>query len=638
MSKYKDSDIRVLKGLEPVRLRPGMYTNTENSNHILDEVIDNAVDECLGGFADRIDVIMHEDGSVSVKDNGRGIPVGIHPEQKIPTVEVIFTTLHAGGKFDKDDGGAYAFSGGLHGVGVSVTNALSHWVTVEVKKETGTYLSSFKDGFVDKKMKKIDKKPNKESSTKVRFLPDNSYFENDGFVVKGIKTRLESKAVLLSKVTITLLIEETGEEHEWYYEDGLSGYLSSTLEDLVGGVFSGAVYDDGTKYNAGEGAEWAMVWTQDRSVVSKSFVNMIPTVLGGAHESGLKGSVLECLRAFSIQYSILPKNVKLLAEDVCMNLNFILSTKLLDPQFQGQTKEKLSSKEANKIVFNSIKDNFDHWLNDNVSIGKEICEIAISNATNRINKGKKVVRKKTTNIVLLPGKLSDCETSITDEAELFIVEGDSAGGSAKMGREKYNQAILPLRGKPTNTWEASNEQVLGDKEINDISIAIGVDPHVHVEDGDIERLRYGKVCILSDADKDGHHIQVLLLALFYKHFPKLIENGNIYIACPPLYRVDCLGRYKDLKFYALDEEELEQITSKLKKEKKAYRTGRFKGLGEMSPRELWETSLDPDNRRLMKVVIKEDPNTMMDMLLSKKKAKARRSWIERNSDWGVDDE
>lgn len=637
MSKYKDSDIRVLKGLEPVKLRPGMYTNTENANHILDEVIDNAVDECLGGFADRIDIVMYKDGSVSVEDNGRGIPTGIHPEQKIPTVEVIFTTLHAGGKFDKEDGGAYSFSGGLHGVGVSVTNALSHWIVVDVVKENGCFQASFKDGFVDKKMKKVSKEGG-DTSTKVRFLPNNEYFENDGFVVRGIKSRLESKAVLLGGVTITLLEEESGKKKEWFYDGGLGGYLTEKLDDVVGNVYAGEMYDDGETHNKGEGAEWAVVWTQERGTVTKSFVNMIPTVLGGAHESGLKLAILECIRTFSIQYSILPKNVKLLAEDVCMNLNFILSTKLLDPQFQGQTKEKLSSKEASKIVYGSMKDNFDHWLNDNVGIGKEICEIAISNATSRINKGKKVVRKKSTNIVLLPGKLSDCESSITDEAEIFIVEGDSAGGSAKMGREKYNQAILPLRGKPTNTWESDTSLILGDKEINDISIAVGVDPHVHANDGDIERLRYGKICILSDADKDGHHIQVLLLALFYKHFPKLIENGNVYIACPPLYRVDCLGRHKDLKFYALDDEELGQITKKLEKEKKQYRTGRFKGLGEMSPTELWETSLDPDNRRLMKVVIKENPNEMMNMLLSKKKSKARRAWIEENSDWGIDDE
>ena len=637
MSEYKDSDIRVLKGLEPVKLRPGMYTNTENPNHILDEAIDNAIDECLGGFADKVSVHMAENGSVSVMDNGRGIPVGMHPEQKVPTIQVIFTTLHSGGKFDKDDGGAYAFSGGLHGVGVSVTNALSEWLEVEVKKDGKHVSMKFEEGFVKNKLKSLGKCEKGINSTKITFKPCDKYFDEGNIDIKLLKDRLNAKAVLLPRVLITLTIEKGDKSFEWYYEDALVGYLSGEVSDVIGTICSGEGYSDGSQHNKGEGAQWAFAWTEERGKVSKSYVNMIPTILGGTHEAGMRTAILESVRNFSIQYGLLPKNVKLVSDDVSSNLNFILSTKILDPQFQGQTKEKLSSREASKVVSDVLKDFLDHWLNENVENGKLIAELSISNAHKRISRGKKVIRKKVSNIVLLPGKLSDCESSILEEAELFVVEGDSAGGSVKMGRDKYNQAILPLRGKPSNTWENNLSQVLGDKEIHDLSIAIGVEPHSCIEDGDISKLRYGKLCILSDADKDGHHIQVLLLALFYKHFPKLIENGNIYIACPPLYRVDCLGRHKDLKFYALDDEELAGISSRLKKQKKDFRVGRFKGLGEMSPTELWETSLDPETRRLMKVVVDKKPEIIMDVLLSKKRAKDRRAWIENNSDWSIDE-
>jgi topoisomerase-4 subunit B len=646
-SDYSESSIRVLKGLEPVKQRPGMYTRTENPLHIIQEVIDNASDEALGGFGQNITVTVHTDGSISVEDDGRGIPVGLHPEEKVPTVEIVFTRLHAGGKFDKGSGGAYAFSGGLHGVGVSVTNALASQLDITIWREGGVHTLSFSNGDVTKPLKSHKAgKEEKKSGTLVRVWPNPKYFDSPNISLQELQRLLRSKAVLLPGVKVTLINEKTKDEQSWQYDQGLRGYLMESLAQTSDNgpiipLFEGEQYADKESdgFAEGEGAAWVVAWTEDGGIVRESYVNLIPTSAGGTHESGLREGLFSAVKSFVEMHSLLPKGVKLLPEDVFARASFVLSAKVLDPQFQGQIKEKLNSRDAVRLVATFSRPSLELWLNEHVDHGKKLAELVIKQAQSRLRSAQKVEKKKTSGVAVLPGKLTDCESSDITRNELFLVEGDSAGGSAKMGRNKEYQAILPLRGKVLNAWETERDRLFANNEIHDISVAIGVDPHGESDNPDLSGLRYGKICILSDADVDGSHIQVLLLTLFFKHFPKLIDAGHICIARPPLFRVDAPARGKKpiQKLYALDADELNAIEDKLRKEgvkDGAWNISRFKGLGEMNAEQLWETTMNPDTRRLLPVSLgafdQRDAAARFTMLMGKGEAAARRAWIEEH--------
>ena len=650
-SDYSESSIRVLKGLEPVKQRPGMYTRTENPLHIIQEVIDNASDEALGGFGKNIIVTLHKDGSVSVEDDGRGIPVGLHPEEKVPTVEIVFTRLHAGGKFDKGSGGAYAFSGGLHGVGVSVTNALSSKLEITVwrkdDKGNGVHTIAFSGGDVTSQLKsRAAGKEDKKSGTRVTVWPDAKYFDSAVIPVSELQRLLRSKAVLLPGVKVTFIQEKSGDTQSWLYEQGLRGYLNEALAQGGSGatlipLFEGEQYAnaDAEGFAEGEGAAWVVAWTEDGAIVRESYVNLIPTPAGGTHESGLREGLFGAVKNFVEMHSLLPKGVKLLPEDVFARASFVLSAKVLDPQFQGQIKERLNSRDAVRLVGGFSRTALELWLNQHVDYGKKLAELVIRQAQSRLRSAQKVEKKKSSGVAVLPGKLTDCESSDITRNEIFLVEGDSAGGSAKMGRDKEFQAILPLRGKVLNAWETERDRLFANNEIHDIAVAIGVDPHGKNDSPDLSGLRYGRVCILSDADVDGSHIQVLLLTLFFRHFPKLIERGHIHVARPPLFRVDAPARGKKpaQKIYALDSGELEAIEDKLRKDgvkEGAWSIARFKGLGEMSAEQLWETTMNPDTRRLLPVALGDlgvkASEERFTMLMGKGEAAARRSWLEEH--------
>ncbi|MDB5932975.1 MAG: topoisomerase subunit [Massilia sp.] len=650
-SDYSESSIRVLKGLEPVKQRPGMYTRTENPLHIIQEVIDNASDEALGGHCNNIGVTINVDGSITVEDDGRGIPVGLHPEENVPTVEIVFTRLHAGGKFDKGSGGAYAFSGGLHGVGVSVTNALSSRLEITVwrKEDNGNGLHHlvFADGDV---IEPLNSRPaprdGKKSGTRVTAWPNPKYFDSPNISPVELQRLLRSKAVLLPGVTVTLTNAKSGDVQTWKYDEGLRGYLNEMLAQSSSGetvipVFEGAQYASAESegFAEGEGAAWVVAWTEEGAVVRESYVNLIPTSNGGTHESGLRDGLYGAVKNFVEMHSLLPKGVKLLPEDVFARVSFVLSAKVLDPQFQGQIKERLNSRDAVRLVSTFTKPPLEVWLNHHVEYGKKLADLVIKQAQSRLRSLQKVEKKKSSGVAVLPGKLTDCESSDIARNEIFLVEGDSAGGSAKMGRDKEFQAILPLRGKVLNSWETDRDRLFANNEIHDIAVAIGVDPHSHGDSPDLSGLRYGKICILSDADVDGSHIQVLLLTLFFKHFPALFANGNICIARPPLFRVDAPARGKKpiQKLYALDAGELVAIEDKLRKDgvkEGAWGISRFKGLGEMNAEQLWETTMNPDTRRLLPVTLGSfnhvDSSARFNMLMGKGEAAARRAWIEEH--------
>ena len=647
--QYDESSFRVLKGLEPVRERPGMYTRTDSPAHIIQEVIDNAADEALAGFAKKIHVTLHLDGSVTVADDGRGIPVGLHPEEGVPVVVLAYTRLHAGGKFDKREGNsAYAFSGGLHGVGVSVTNALSTRIEVEVKRDGKIHRIDFADGGETISPVRVEGDCGRQTGTRVRVWPDGKYFESPRVPMSELERLLRSKAVLLSGVAVRLDIEQASGPaltKTWSYPEGLAGYLKELAGDVepVAPIFTAEKYagKDDASFAPGEGAAWALAWFES-AVPSESYVNLIPTVNGGTHESGLRAGVFEAMKSFIDHHTLLPRGVKLQQEDVCGRMSFVLSARLLDPQFQGQVKEKLNSREAVKLVSSQLRDPFEIWLNNHVEAGKAIAELSIKQALARQKSAQKVEKKKTSGVAVLPGKLSDCESEDIADNELFLVEGDSAGGSAKMARNKETQAILPLRGKVQNAWEIDPDRLFANAEIHDIAVALGVDAHKADSEVDLSGLRYGKVVIMSDADVDGAHIQTLLLTLFFRHFPKLIERGHVYVAQPPLYRVDVPAQGKKRpprRLYALDEGELAAIRERLEKEgfrPDAIEIGRFKGLGEMNPDQLRETTMDPATRRVLPVKVRsgalQDTLKMFTLLMGKGEASGRRAWMEEKGD------
>ena len=618
-----------------------MYTRTESPLHIIQEVIDNAADEALAGFGKHIQVTLHADSSVTVEDDGRGIPVGMHPEEKAPVAELVFTRLHAGGKFDKKDGGAYAFSGGLHGVGVSVTNALSKRIELIVWRDGATHRMEFANGDVAIALTPAPELSRKKSGTRVRVWPDQSFFDSAVIPLAELTHLLRSKAVLMAGVKVTLLIEKSNESKTWVYEDGLAGYLSEALggTELRVPLFDGQQFAgaEDESFAIGEGAQWVVAWADEGPVVRESYVNLIPTPAGGTHEAGLREGLFSAVKAFAELHSLMPKGVKLLPEDVFARTSFVLSAKVLDPQFQGQIKERLNSRDAVRLVGGFVRTALDLWLNTHVEYGKKLAELAIRQAQARAKSAQKVEKRKSSGVAVLPGKLTDCESSDVTRTEVFLVEGDSAGGSAKMGRDKAFQAILPLRGKVLNAWEVDRDRLFANNEIHDIAVAIGVDPHGPNDQPDLSGLRYGRICILSDADVDGSHIQVLLLTLFYKHFPRLVERGNVYIARPPLFRVDvpALGKRPARKIYCLDSGELEALEDKLRKEgvrDGSWGISRFKGLGEMNPEQLWDTTMNPDTRRLLPVGYGDMDQTsttqMFDMLMGKGESGQRRSWIE----------
>jgi len=624
MSKYDASAIEVLTGLEPVQKRPGMYTDTSRPNHLAQEVIDNSVDEAIAGHAKKIDVVLYKDGSVSVTDDGRGMPVDIHPEEGIPGVEVILTRLHAGGKFSNKN---YEFSGGLHGVGVSVVNALSSRVTVEVRRDGTVYEMEFKHGSKTGKLKKTGTVGQRNTGTKIHFWPEKKYFDTVAFSVSKLKHVLRAKAVLCPGLQVSFTEEKPGvgksETQNWLYEGGLADYLGENLfekeclpeEPFVGSMASSI-----------EAVDWALTWQVEAGELTiESYVNLIPTAQGGTHVNGLRTGLTEALREFCELRSLLPRGVKLSPEDVWDKVCYVLSVKLADPQFSGQTKERLSSRECAAFVSGVVKDAFSLWLNQHTEAGESIAMLAIENAQKRLRAGKKVIRKKITSGPALPGKLSDCSSQDLTRTELFLVEGDSAGGSAKQARDRQFQAIMPLRGKILNTWEVEHDQVLASQEVHDISIAIGVDPG----SSNLKDLRYGRICILADADSDGYHIATLLCALFLRHFRPLVEAGHIYVAMPPLFRIDVAKEV----FYALDEPEKQGILDRIEAEKKRGKVTvtRFKGLGEMNPLQLRVTTLAPDTRRLVQLTLGEGSksHSMLDMLLAKKRAPDRKAWLEK---------
>jgi topoisomerase-4 subunit B len=621
-SRYNAADIEVLSGLEPVKRRPGMYTDTTRPNHLVQEVVDNSVDEALAGYAHTVEVVVHTDGSIEVSDDGRGMPVDIHPEEGIPGVELILTRLHAGGKFSNKN---YQFSGGLHGVGVSVVNALSSKVEVTIRRDGQIYRMDFKHGDRASNLKVVGSVAKKQTGTTVRFWPEPKYFDSAKISLPKLKHVLCAKAVLSAGLTVRLTDEATGETDVWYYEDGLRDYLRSMLgssEFLPSDLYQGALKrDTGT-------VEFVLAWLPEGDLTQESYVNLIPTVQGGTHVNGLRSGLTEALREFCDIRNLLPRGVKLAPEDVWDRLSFVLSLKMQDPQFSGQTKERLSSRDAAAFVENAAHDGFSLYLNQHVDIGQRIAQIAIERASLRLKAEKQIVRKKITQGPALPGKLADCASSDLTRTELFLVEGDSAGGSAKQARDKDYQAILPLRGKILNTWEVESGSVLASQEVHDLAVAIGCDPGKD----DISGLRYGKIVILADADSDGLHIATLLCALFLRHFPALVREGHVFVAMPPLFRVD-VGKQM---FYCLDEAERDAFLQKIEREKMkgAVSVTRFKGLGEMNPSQLRESTIDPDTRRLVQLTIDADDGTssLMDMLLSKKRAPDRKEWLETKGD------
>ena len=617
--KYDAADIEVLSGLEPVRRRPGMYTDTSRPNHLAHEVVDNSVDEALAGHCKKIEVTIHADGSLEVQDDGRGMPVDKHPKEKIPGVELILTRLHAGGKFSNKN---YQFSGGLHGVGVSVVNALSKNLEVWIRRGGKEYNMSFVGGKKRGKLEEVGKVGKANTGTTIRFWPDEQYFDTTKFSLKALKHALRAKAVLCPGLKVTLKVEKPKEKIEWQYTGGLEEYLLETIggaETLPSEPFSGSIAGNN------EAADWALAWTTDGgAAVTESYVNLIPTAQGGTHVNGLRTGLTNALREFSAFRNLVPRGVSIAPEDVWDGLSFVLSTKLEDPQFSGQTKERLSSRESAAFVAGVIKDNFSLWLNQHPETGDQIANLAITKAQKRLKSAKKVVRKKVVTGPALPGKLADCTSQEPELCELFLVEGDSAGGSAKQARDRTTQAIMPLRGKILNTWEVDTNEILGSQEVHDISVALGVDPGTD----DIDGLRYHKICILADADSDGLHIATLLCALFLRHFRELILAGHVYVAMPPLYRID-VGKEV---FYALDEGERKGILDRIEAEKKKGKVTvtRFKGLGEMDPEQLRETTMNRDTRRLVQLTIsgRDKTDQLMDMLLAKKRSKDRRTWLE----------
>jgi topoisomerase-4 subunit B len=621
-SRYNAADIEVLSGLEPVKRRPGMYTDTSRPNHLAQEVIDNSVDEALAGHAKTVEVIVHTDGSVEVTDDGRGMPVDIHPEEGIPGVELILTRLHAGGKFSNRN---YQFSGGLHGVGVSVVNALSSKVEVTIRRDGQVHRMEFKNGDRASDLKVVGTVAKKQTGTTVRFWPEPKYFDTSKILLSKLKHVLRAKAVLCAGLTVRLLDEATGETDSWYYEDGLRDYLRSMLGDaayLPDELYIGALKRDTAA------VDFAIAWLPDGELTQESYVNLIPTIQGGTHVNGLRSGLTDALREFCEIRNLLPRGIKLAPEDVWDRLCFVLSLKMQDPQFSGQTKERLSSRDAAGFVESATHDGFSLFLNQHVELGEKIAQIAIERATMRLKAEKQVVRKKITQGPALPGKLADCASSDLTRTELFLVEGDSAGGSAKQARDKDFQAILPLRGKILNTWEVESGQVLASEEVHNLAVAIGCDPGKD----DLSGLRYGKVIILADADSDGLHIATLLSALFIKHFPALVREGHAFVAMPPLFRVD-VGKQV---FYCLDEGERDAMLAKIEREKikGAVNVTRFKGLGEMNPSQLRESTIDPDTRRLVQLTVATEDGTapLMDMLLSKKRAADRKEWLETKGD------
>ncbi|MEE9266826.1 MAG: DNA topoisomerase IV subunit B [Gammaproteobacteria bacterium] len=622
-ASYDASDIEVLTGLEPVRKRPGMYTDTARPNHLALEVIDNGVDEAVAGFATRLDVTLHKDGSVSVCDDGRGMPVDVHPEEKISGVELILTRLHAGAKFSDKN---YRFAGGLHGVGVSVVNALSKNLEIWIKRGGQEYNMAFAGGEKKSELEVVGSVGKRNSGTAIRFWPDPRYFDSAKISVPRLKHALRAKAVLCPGLKVRFEDEASGESEEWFYEDGLADYLLDALEGLA------TIPEEpflGSFEGNSEAADWAAVWLPEGGDgPQESYVNLIPTTQGGTHVNGFRAGLLEALREYCEFRNLLPRGVKLTPEDIWERLGYVLSVKVTDPQFTGQTKDRLSSRECAAFVSGVTKDAFSLWLNQHPESGDRIAELAISNAQLRLRDRKKVVRKKITSGPALPGKLSDCSSQDVARTEIFLVEGDSAGGSAKQARDREFQAVMPLRGKILNTWEVDAAEVLGSQEVHDISVAIGVDPG----SSDLEGLRYGKVCILADADSDGAHIGALLCALFMRHFAPLVENGHVYVAMPPLYRID-VGKEV---FYALDDDEKRGTLDRIAAEKRKGKVNvqRFKGLGEMNPLQLRETTIAPATRRLVQLTIKAGDGThaTMDMLLAKKRAGDRKSWLEKKGD------
>ena len=625
-SRYNAADIEVLSGLDPVKRRPGMYTDTSRPNHLIQEVVDNSVDEALAGFANLIEVILHSDGSTSVTDNGRGMPVDIHPEEGIPGVELILTRLHAGGKFSDRN---YQYSGGLHGVGVSVVNALSNKVEVSIRRDGNVHRMEFANGDRVGKLEVVDTVGKKNTGTSVRFWPDPKYFDTPKILLSKLKHVLRAKAVLCAGLRVKLFDEASGEHDEWYYEDGLRDYLRSMLgkvEYLPGDLYVAS------QQREKSAVDFAVAWLPEGELTQESYVNLIPTAQGGTHVNGLRTGLTNALREFCEFRNLLPRGVKIAPEDVWDRASFVLSVKLTDPQFSGQTKERLSSRDAAGFVESAAHDGFSLYLNQHVELGERIAQIAIDRASARLKAEKQIVRKKITQGPALPGKLADCASSDLSRTELFLVEGDSAGGSAKQARDKDFQAILPLRGKILNTWEVESGSVLASQEVHDLAVAIGCDPGVPKLDG----LRYGKICILADADSDGLHIATLLCALFQKHFPALVREGHVFVAMPPLFRVD-VGKQV---FYCLDESEREATIDRIAREKLrgAVTVTRFKGLGEMNPGQLRESTIHPDTRRLVQLTVglpedgDDGTGKLMDMLLSKKRASDRKAWLEEKGD------
>jgi topoisomerase IV subunit B len=620
---YDASAIEVLTGLEPVRKRPGMYTDTSRPNHLAQEVIDNSVDEAMAGHATRIEVRLFQDGSLEVEDNGRGMPVDTHPELGLPGVEVILTRLHAGGKFSHD---SYQFSGGLHGVGVSVVNALSRQLQVWVRRNGNEYRMAFADGAPTSALEQVGKVGRSVTGTRLRFWPDPAYFDTPRFAPRQLQHVLRAKAVLCPGLHVGFWDEASGERQEWCFQEGLRDYL---LKALVGRELIPEVPFQGSMQGKTEAADWAVIWvTEGGELITESYVNLILTSQGGTHVNGLRSGLTDAVREFCELRSLLPRGVKIAPEDVWARCCYVLSVKLLDPQFSGQTKERLSSRECAAFISGVTKDAFSLWLNQDTEAGERIAELAIGAAQQRLRAGRKVERKKVAQGPALPGKLADCTNLDPDRSELFLVEGDSAGGSAKQARDREFQAIMPLRGKILNTWEVDPAEVLGSQEVHDIAVAIGVDPGSE----DLSRLRFGKVCILADADSDGLHIATLLCALFLRHFPRLVERGHVYVAMPPLYRID-VGKQV---FYALDDAEKQGILDRIAAEriKGKVNVQRFKGLGEMNPQQLRETTIHPDTRRLVQLTVDggDDSGELLDMLLAKRRAGDRRTWLQEKGD------
>ena len=623
-ASYSAESIQVLSGLEPVRRRPGMYTDTSRPNHLVQEVVDNSVDEVLNGFGNAIEIILCADGSVEVIDDGRGMPVDVHPEHGLTGVELILTKLHAGGKFDHE---SYGFAGGLHGVGVSVVNALSRWLEVEVKRDGAVHRQRFAGGEPTTPLEVVDRVGKRNTGTRIRFLPDPQYFDSVRVAREKLARLLRAKAVLCPGLSVSLTDSggEPGETQTWCYEGGLAGYLTEALGD---GEAVPAVPFHHRAEGSREAVEWALQWVTDRALVAESYVNLIPTPLGGTHVTGLRSGLLSALKEFCEFRDLIPRGLKIGGEDLFEQCAYVLSAKLAEPQFSGQTKERLSSRQSGVFVAGVAKDAFSLWLNEHPGDGEALAELVIANAQRRSQASKKVARKTVTSGPALPGKLVDCASQDPERSELFLVEGDSAGGSAKGARDREFQAVLPLRGKILNTWEVDPAQVLGSQEVHDIAVAVGVDPGSE----DLSRLRYGKICILADADSDGAHIATLLCALFLKHFRQLVAAGRIYVAMPPLFRID-VGKEV---YYALDESERDGRLDMIEAEKKRGRVSvqRFKGLGEMDPLQLRETTMAPDTRRLVQLGLDqpEDSERIMDMMLAKKRAADRRAWLEHKGD------